>query len=314
MERNKVVLLDGGMGTMLQKHGADTGRFPEVLNITDPEMIIKIHREYVEAGSDIIYTNTFGCGRCKREGCGYPVSELTDAAVKNARIACGRDPDVQDAKEGAEIKVAVSIGPLGQMLEPAGIMKFEEAYEIFKEIAVQAELSGADLIVIETMTDLYEMKAAVLACRENTSLDIMASMSFEESGRTFTGCSIETIAATLEGLGVSKIGINCSLGPVQVLPLAQRLNDATSLPIFIKPNAGLPDPLTGEYNITPEEFADAMEKYLEIGVDSIGGCCGTDPEYIRCLAQMIERRGAAAEAERECKKQKTANSLNDKGF
>ena len=314
MERKKVILLDGGMGTMLQKYGVDTGRFPEVLNITDPEMIIKIHREYVEAGSDIIYTNTFGCGRCKIEGCGYPVSELTDAAVKNARIACGRAPDVQDTKEDAETKVAVSIGPLGQMLEPAGIMKFEEAYEIFKETAVQAELSGADLIVIETMTDLNEMKAAVLACRENTSLDIMASMSFEESGRTFTGCSVEAMAATLEGLGVSKAGINCSLGPVQVLPLAQRLSEATSLPVFIKPNAGLPDPLTGEYKITPEEFADAMEKYLEIGVDSIGGCCGTDPEYIRCLAQMIERRELAGETKRECKKQKTANSLNEQGF
>lgn len=274
---NKILLLDGGMGTMLQRNGIQPGQVPEVLNITDPELITGIHREYVEAGSDIVYTNTFGCNRYKIKDCGYSITELAAAAVKNARAAC--EPDT---------KVAVSIGPLGQMLEPAGTVKFEEAYEAFKEVAVTAGEEGADLIVIETMTDLYEMKAAVLASVENTDLPVIASMSFEMSGRTFTGCSIEAMAATLEGLGVSAIGINCSLGPAEIFPLAQRLCKATCLPVFVKPNAGLPNPEDGSYNIDASQFVSIMEKYIDLGVAMMGGCCGTDPDYIGGLSQILK--------------------------
>lgn len=273
---DKILLLDGGMGTMLQRHGVEPGQVAEVLNITDPELITGVHREYVQAGSDVVYTNTFGCNRYKLKDCGYSVPEIVGAAVDNARAACGPDT-----------RVAVSIGPLGQMLEPAGTVKFEEAYEAFKEIAQTAGQSGADLIVIETMTDLYEMKAAVLAARENTDLPVIASMSFEASGRTFTGCSIEAMAATLEGLGVSAVGINCSLGPAEIYPLAERLCKATSLPVFVKPNAGLPNPEDGSYNIDADEFVSIMEKYTGLGIAMMGGCCGTDPDYICGLSKML---------------------------
>lgn len=283
---DKILLLDGGMGTMLQRNGIRPGQIPEVLNITNPELITRIHREYAEAGSDIIYTNTFGCNRYKIKDCGYTISELTRAAVKNARAAC--DP---------KTKVAVSIGPLGRMLEPAGSVTFEEAYEAFKEVAVSACEECPDLIVIETMTDLYEMKAAVLACIENTGLPVIASMSFEASGRTFTGCSIEAMAATLEGLGARAIGINCSLGPSEIFPLAKRLCDATSLPVFIKPNAGLPNPEDGSYNIDAAEFVSIMKKYIDLGVSMMGGCCGTDPEYISGLSKMLKEH---------CKKERKA--------
>ena len=288
MEKDKIMLLDGGMGTMLQKYGLDTGEIPELLNITNPDMITKIHREYVEAGSDAVYTNTFGCNRYKIKSSEYSIPEIVDAAVKNARAACN-----------SGTKVAVSIGPLGQMLEPAGTLKYEDAYEAFREIASQAEKSGADFIVIETMTDLYEMKAAVLACKENSSLPIIASMSFEESGRTFTGCSIEAMALTLEGLGVSAVGINCSLGPIEILPLAERLCKATDLPVFIKPNAGLPNPEDGSYNITASEFVSTMEKYIELGVDMMGGCCGTNPEYISGLSEMLKGKVKVGRAPKE---------------
>ena len=317
---NRITLLDGGMGTMLQRYGLDAGQVPEVLNITDPESIIKIHSEYLTAGSDVVYTNTFGCNRYKIKGCGYSVQELVDAAVCNARTACTRvsgtdsssDLDYRtdssaglnyetdssfDPNSGAgnstdpnsAKRVAVSIGPLGQMLEPAGTVKFEEAYEAFQEIAVQAQRSEADFIVVETMTDLYEMKAAVLACLENTDLDVWASMSFEESGRTFTGCSIEAMATTLKGLGVSAMGINCSLGPIEILPLAKRLCSATDVPVFIKPNAGLPNPEDGSYNISADQFVETMKEYIPLGITAMGGCCGTDPGYVKGMSEIISK-------------------------
>ncbi|MDO4860415.1 MAG: homocysteine S-methyltransferase family protein [Bacillota bacterium] len=273
----RILILDGGMGTMIQKSGADTSVLPEVLSVTDPETIISIHRQYVEAGSDIIYANTFGANRYKLEGTGYSVEEVVDAAVKNAKTAAG-----------GKALTAVSMGPLGKMLEPLGNLPFEEAYECFKQIAVQGEKSGADIAVIETMTDLYEIKAAVLAVKENTKLPIFASMTFEETGRTFTGCGIANMAMTLKGLGVSAMGINCSLGPAEIFPLAEVLCDETDLPVFIKPNAGLPSPETGEYDIKPDDFREAMSKYPALGVNMLGGCCGTTPEYIAKIKEMTE--------------------------
>ncbi|MEE3362309.1 MAG: homocysteine S-methyltransferase family protein [Anaerovoracaceae bacterium] len=281
---NRIHLLDGAMGTMLQRHGVEPGAVSEVLNIEQPDVITAIHREYVQAGADVIYTNTFGLNRYKMEKTGYGVAETADAAVKAARAACDKDT-----------KVAIDMGPIGQLLEPMGTLSFEDAYDTFKEVCVQGEKSGADLAVIETMTDLYEVKAALLAVKENTDLPVMVSMTFQEDGRTFTGCGVEEMAALLTRLGADAVGINCSLGPDEIWPIAQRLAAETPAEIFVKPNAGLPDPKTGEYHISAEEFAASMRKYRDLGVSMIGGCCGTDPTYISALRDML---GGAETAER----------------
>lgn len=247
---------------MLQQSGLEPGASPDLLSLTNPELITSIHRSYIEAGSDVIYANTFGANRFKLEGCGYRLEEVIDSAVKAAKAACGE-----------ESLVALDVGPLGELLEPMGTLSFEAAYDAFAQVMKQGAASGADLIVIETMTDLYEVKAAVLAAKETTDLAVLVSMTFEESGRTFTGTSIECMTAVLEGLGVDAIGINCSLGPVEILPLAERMCALTDLPIFIKPNAGLPDPRTGAYDIGPDQFAQAMKEYLKLGISMAGGCC-----------------------------------------
>ena len=265
------IFLDGAMGTMLQASGLKLGERPEVLCITEPETIIDIHKQYINAGSDIVYANTFGGNAHKLEGTGHSVDEVITAAVKVAKKAC----------EGTEALAALDIGPIGELLEPSGTLKFEEAYEIFKEMLVSGEKAGADLVVFETMTDLYEVKAAVLAAKENTKLPIFVTMTFEENGRTFTGCTVESMACVFEGLGVDAVGINCSLGPKEIFPLAKRLTEATNLPVVIKANAGLPDPLTNEYDITPELFGEYMKMYSEIGINIAGGCCGTNPDFIK---------------------------------
>lgn len=287
---------------MLQSSGLETGVPPETLSMTQPELLTSIHKQYIEAGADVIYANTFGANRFKLRDCGYPVESIVDNAVRAAKAAreqCGSDT-----------AIALDIGPLGELLEPIGTMRFEDAYEAFRQVMVQGAASGADWIVIETMTDLYEVKAAVLAARENTNLPVMVSMSFEETGRTFTGCSIEAMTATLEGLGVTAVGINCSLGPVEILPLAEKMCRSTSLPVFVKPNAGLPDPKDNTYSIGPEDFAEMLEKYRELGISMAGGCCGTTPEYIRKLKAVFGdrkpvRRPQAAEKSIICSATKT---------
>lgn len=169
------------------------------------------------------------------------------------------------------------------------MLKFEEAYEIYKEVVLAGWRAGADLVKFATMTDLYEIKAAVLAAKENTPLPVLVSMTFEENGRAFTGCTVESFAITAEGLGVDGVGINCSLGPAEIYPMAQRLCAATSLPVFIKPNAGLPDPATGRYSIGPKEFCDELERFKALGISAVGGCCGTTPEYLALLAKTFKQ-------------------------
>ena len=276
--KNTVTILDGAMGTMLQKTGLDLGKLPEALNITNPEAIIEIQRQYVQAGAEILYANTFGANRRKAAGSGYTCRELIFAGIQNARKAA----------EGTDVKIALSCGPLGALLEPNGDMKMEEAYSIFRESMEAGRDAGADLIVIETVTDLLEMKAALLAAKECCSLPVYCTMSFETNGRTFTGVSIPAMAATLEGLGADAIGINCSLGPLEILPLAKELLSSTSLPVIIKPNAGLPNLNSNEYDIGPQEFAEAMGAFVQAGVSIIGGCCGTTPEYISLLAEKYK--------------------------
>ncbi len=272
------VILDGAMGTILQSRGLKIGGIPEVMNITNPEVVTDIHKEYVSAGSNIVYTNTFGANRYKMKDCGYSVEELIGAAVSNAKKAC----------EGKESIVALDIGPIGQLLEPTGNLSFEEAYDMFKQEILAG--SEADVIVFETMTDLLEIKAGVLAAKENSDKPVICTMTFEENMRTFTGCSISAMALTLEGLGVDAIGVNCSLGPKELYGVVKEMSKWTRLPLVVKANAGLPDPLTGEYNISPAEFAEYMEKMLDFGVKYIGGCCGTSPEYIKELCTIVNNR------------------------
>lgn len=276
-QSNTIRILDGAMGTMLQKKGLKPGERPELLSIDEADKISNIHREYIEAGASLVYANTFGANELKLEGTGREVEEVIHAGITAAKKAV----------EGTDAVVALDIGPLGELLEPAGTLTFEHAYDCFARMVKQGEKSGADVVVFETMTDLYEVKAAVLAAKENSSLPVMVSMTFEENGRTFTGCSIEAMALLLEGLGADAAGINCSLGPDEIYPLAKKLCESTSLPIFVKPNAGLPDPETGEYKIDPKEFGKSLERYVDLGISMVGGCCGTTPEYIKVLSETV---------------------------
>ena len=277
---------------MLQAYGLEPGEPPALLAVTNPELITSIHRQYVEAGADILYANTFGTNRYKLEGYGYSPGQIIDSAIKAARAACKEDT-----------LVALDVDPLGELLEPMGTLTFEEAYDAFCGVVKQGEASGRDRMVIETMTDLYEVKAAVLAAKEQTNLPVMVSMTFEETGRTFTGTSIECMTAVLEGLGVDAVGINCSLGPVEIFPLAEKMCQLTDLPVFVKPNAGLPDPRTGAYTIGPEEFARAMAEYQRLGIAMAGGCCGTTPDYIARMKAVfagMERKQRTPSARESC--------------
>jgi 5-methyltetrahydrofolate--homocysteine methyltransferase len=274
--KTEITFLDGAIGTMVQASGLQPGAMPELLCITNPSLITSIHRSYVESGSEIIYTNTFGANASKLKDSGYSVEQVVSAAVACAKEAAG-----------GQAKVALSIGPTGQMMEPGGTLSLKEAYDLFARPVKAGAAAGVDLILFETMSDLYEVKAAVLAAKEQTDLPVFVTMTFEENGRTFTGCSIPAMAATLEGLGVDALGINCSLGPGEILPLAKQLADCTSLPLIIKANAGLPDPATGAYGIDPEEFAAQMAAYGPLGIAYAGGCCGTTPDYIRCLKETL---------------------------
>ena len=280
LHNRELIRLDGAMGTMLQAAGLRLGENPEVLNITAPEVVHKVHAAYFAAGSEIVYTNTFGANAHKLARTGYTPEQVITAAVEIAKAA---------AKPWGGL-VALDIGPIGELLEPMGSLKFEEAYELFvQQIRTGAE-AGADLIAIETMTDLYEAKAALLAARENCDLPVFVTMTFEQDGRTFTGCSIPAMALTLQGLGAAAIGINCSLGPKQIYSLAEMLIAWTTLPVIIKPNAGLPTVRDGKtsYDLTPAEFGAEMARFLELGVSVMGGCCGTNPDFIRELCRNLE--------------------------
>lgn len=263
------------MGTLIQKSGAKYDHSPETLNITRPELIESFHRAYIEAGADIVYSNTFGANAYKLADSGYSVEEIISAGVANARRAAG-----------GRALVALDLGPVGMLLEPAGTLRFEEAYEYFKQQVIAGK--DADLIVLETMTDLYELKAAVLAARENSDKPIIATMTFERNGRTFTGVSPASAAATLSGLGVKAVGVNCSLGPDELEPVIAEMTRYTDLPLIVKANAGLPDPNSNEYDILPDRFAECVKSLLPYGVKFAGGCCGTTPKYISELKKMLE--------------------------
>ena len=274
-KQSNTILLDGGMGTMLQAAGLKLGARPEELNITDPALIEGIHGQYAAAGSRIVNANTFGASAHKLAGSTYTLEQVITAGIANCKRAC--------APYGA--LTALDVGPLGELLEPSGTLAFEDAVAEYARIVKAGEAAGADLIFFETYTDLYELKAALLAAKENTHLPILASMSFEAGGRTFTGCTVESFAATARGLGADAVGINCSLGPKEIFPMAKRLAEAVpgNFPVFVKPNAGLPRADGSGYDITPQLFALQMKPYRELHLFAAGGCCGTTPEFIKLL-------------------------------
>lgn len=277
----ELLFFDGGMGTLLQKEGLQPGELPEVWNIEHCEAVQKIHKAYFDAGSDIVLTNTFGANAIKFHNDKYTLKEIVEKAIDNVRRAA-------EAANKDEYYVALDMGPTGKLLKPMGDLSFEDAYNAYKEVMIYGEAAGADLIHIETMSDTYEVKAAVLAAKENTSLPVFVTLIFDEKGKLLTGGDVPSVVAMLEGLRVNAIGMNCGLGPEQMLPILEELLKYCSLPIIIKPNAGLPKQRDGQtyYDVLPDMFAEAMEKIVEKGACVIGGCCGTTPEHI---AAMVDK-------------------------
>lgn len=270
------LVFDGAMGTMLQQRGLEAGELPELLNLRCPDEVASIHRAYVEAGAEAITTNTFGANAHKLGGAAE-VDEVFAAAIGAARSS------------GARYVVA-DIGPTGALLKPLGTMSFDEAYELFREQVVAAEKHGADIILIETMADLLEAKAAVLAAKENTSLPVFATMTFGEDGRTFLGTTPEIAATVLSSLGVQATGVNCSLGPDALAPLVASMAQHSRCPLMVQANAGLPQIVDGRtvFGVSPEDYAEALAPMLEAGVSIVGGCCGTSPAYIERISALLE--------------------------
>ena len=267
------------MGTMLQAKGLRLGEHPELAALEHPDWLLDIHRAYVEAGTQILCANTFGANREKLKRTGKTVEEVIPPSIAIAREAAA-----------GKALVALDLGPIGQLLEPTGTLDFETAVDIFAQQVRCAVSAGADLVMVETMTDLQECRAALLAVKENSTLPVLVSMTYEERGRTFLGHSPASAALTLEGMGADAIGINCSLGPREMPALVEELARWTTLPISVKPNAGLPDPGGAGYDITADQFAAAMAELAELGVKCYGGCCGTTPEYIAKLRSALEGR------------------------
>jgi 5-methyltetrahydrofolate--homocysteine methyltransferase len=281
--KNEVLVLDGAMGTELHKKGLEVGECPEKLNLTHPEILTEIHRSYVEAGSDIIQTNTFGASRIKLDeyGLGEEVEVINRKAVELAKAAANSDTII-----------AASMGPTGKLLEPLGDLSFQKAYEIFAEQAQILEDAGVDVISIETMTDLQEVRAAVIAVKENTSLPIICHLTYEESLKTMTGTDPVTAVTVLEGLGVEVIGANCSMGPEGLLKIIETLGKNTSTYLSVEPNAGLPILDENNNTIFPmkaSEMASYLKKFVDAGANIIGGCCGSTPEYIRLVAEQVKK-------------------------
>ena len=280
------VFFDGGMGTILQAHGLKAGELPETWNLSHPDEIIALNRSYFEAGCDVVNTNTFGANALK-----YPdnLREIVEAAVshaKTARSLAGRE----------EAFVALDIGPPGKLLQPMGDLPFERAVELFSETIRIGAAAGADLVLIETMSDSYEAKAAVLAAKESCDLPVVVTTIFDEKGKLLTGGTVDSVVAMLEGLRVDALGVNCGLGPVQMKPIIKRLTEVSSLPIVVNPNAGLPRSENGMtvFDIDAEEFATLMGEIAGMGVHALGGCCGTTPAHISKMIEVCRKKPFAA--------------------
>lgn len=275
----RILFFDGGMGTLLQEQGLQAGELPETWNLKNLEPIIQIHKAYLAAGADIILANTFGANRFKY---GEDLEKIVTAGVANAKKAV--------AESGKKAYVALDIGSTGKLLKPMGTLDFEEAVGVFAEIIRVGEKAGADLILIETMSDTYELKAAVLAAKENSTLPIMATVIFDESKKMLTGASPQVVVSLLEGLGVDALGINCGLGPKQMKEIVKELLKYASIPVIVNPNAGLPRSENGKtvFDVGAEEFAEDMEEIVTMGAWFAGGCCGTTPAHIQAMVEKCK--------------------------
>lgn len=283
----ELLFFDGGMGTLLQEQGLAPGELPETWNIEKKDVIIDIHRKYYEAGSDIVLTNTFGANALKFHDGHYALKEIVTTAVHHAKT--GKKHAKPTEKERY---IGLDIGPTGKLLKPMGDLTFEAAYDAFKEVMLYGQEAGVDFIHIETMSDTYEVKAAILAAKENTVLPICVTMIFDEQGKLLTGGDIPSVVAMLEGLRVSALGINCGMGPTQMMPILEEIVKYTSIPIIVKPNAGLPKQKDGEtyYDVSPDKFAKSIEQIIGLGASAVGGCCGTTPEHIHAMVTKCQEK------------------------
>lgn len=275
---NEILIFDGAMGSMLQSEGMKAGELPESYNIKAPNIISKIHKAYLNAGADIITTNTFGASKYKLKDSGLELEEVIKKAVEIAKEAAG------------DKYVALDIGPLGQLMEPYGTLSFEDAYEAFKEQVIIGSFAGADVILIETMSDIYEAKAAILAAKENSKLPVICTMTFQQDGRTLTGTDPITMVNILQSLGAEALGLNCSLGPKEMMPVVEQILEYSRIPVIVQPNAGLPKIEEGKtiYDVTPKAFGKYILHMAESGANIFGGCCGTTPEHIKAIKGLLE--------------------------
>ena len=275
----RMVFFDGGMGTLLQERGLEAGELPENWNLEHPDIIRELHRDYLNAGADIILANTFGANELK-----FPdnLEEIVTKGVQNAKKAV--------EETGKDGYVALDVGPTGKLLKPLGTLDFEDAVSIFARTIKAGAAAGADLILIETMSDTYELKAAMLAAKENSDLPVMATVIFGENGKMLTGATPEAVTALLEGLRHNTLGMNCGLGPKQMKPIFERLAKSASIPLIINPNAGLPRSENGKtvFDVDPAEFAEDMKIFAEEGAWLMGGCCGTTPAHIKALVEACK--------------------------
>lgn len=272
------IIFDGAMGTMLQTFGMKAGDLPETYNILEPDVIEKIHKEYINAGAMVVTTNTFGANRFKFSDTKFKLKDIIQKGVEIAKKAAG------------DQFVALNIGPLGQLMKPYGNLSFEDAYDAFKEQVLIGTQAGADLILIETMSDIYEAKAAILAAKENCNLPVICTMTLQENGRTLTGTDPLTMVNIIQNLGVSALGLNCSLGPEEMIPLVPKVLEHAKIPVIIQANAGLPKLVNNEtfFDVTPSDFASFVRKMAKEGVTIFGGCCGTTPEHITTLKNSLK--------------------------
>jgi len=290
MKRNKILdrlkenflFFDGAMGTMLQEFGMRAGEIPELYNVEEPDIIYNIHKKYFEAGAQVATSNTFGANRLKLEGKGYSPNEIITSAVKNAKRAAG---EFEEKKY-----VALDIGPIGTLLAPLGSLKFEEAYNIFKEQVLAGTEAGVDLILIETMSDLYEAKAAVLAAKENSNLPVFCTMTFHDKNRTFSGTDVITMVSVLESLGVDALGVNCSKGPNELQGIVEEVLKYSHLPVIVQANAGNPKVKNNivYYDFDKDLYSEEVLDMARKGLSIIGGCCGTTPEYIKAILEKLK--------------------------
>jgi Methionine synthase I, cobalamin-binding domain len=280
--KKELLFFDGAMGTQLQNAGLKAGQIPEELNIDDSELIISIHEKYLNAGADFITTNTFGCNPLKMKDSKYCYCDMLKAAVKNAKEARKRVGRENDSY------IVLDIGPIGSMLAPIGTLSFDEAYEMIASQIVVVK-DEVDAVLFETMSDLYEVKAGILAVKENSDLPVFVTMTFEENKRTLTGVDTLTFVNVVEGLNVDALGVNCSLGPNELKPVVEEILSYAHLPVIVQPNAGLPVLKNGEtfYQVTPTEFTSSMEHIVDLGTSVVGGCCGTSPEFIKEMKQSL---------------------------